>query len=313
MAKRPAFQFYPGDWLRDMALRSCSVAARGLWIDMLAMMHDGTPYGFLRVNGKKIDEETLARMVGAKKREVVGFLVELEAAGVLSRDEDGTVYSRRMIRDEATREARAAGGAKSADNPNVPRRRMAERISSEVSLPPSNGGSPSSSVAVAVAEEATEAFANANGPRPVVDNSEAASQQLANHAKPESEPPRTVLGYFMPILRKHGFDADVRDGSVLKAMFKKGARPDHVEGCIVGLASMRDRGELVESCGVPKGGKLNMRMLYAHSRGEYMPLARKAEDEYNRLQLVERKDARKRMTRLGDIALSLPTESEAAA
>jgi hypothetical protein len=47
--KRPAFQFYPGDWLRDMALRSCSMEARGLWIEMLCLMHDAVPYGHLRM------------------------------------------------------------------------------------------------------------------------------------------------------------------------------------------------------------------------------------------------------------------------
>jgi len=32
-SKRPAFQFYPGDWRRDTALQSVSLAARGLWIE----------------------------------------------------------------------------------------------------------------------------------------------------------------------------------------------------------------------------------------------------------------------------------------
>ena len=35
--KRPAFQFYPSDWRKDMALQSCSVAARGLWAWYAAM------------------------------------------------------------------------------------------------------------------------------------------------------------------------------------------------------------------------------------------------------------------------------------
>ena len=45
--KRPSFQFYPGDWLRDPALRACSLAARGLWADVLCYMHQGAPYGHL--------------------------------------------------------------------------------------------------------------------------------------------------------------------------------------------------------------------------------------------------------------------------
>lgn len=58
--KRPAFQFYPGDWQRDAALRSCSVPARGLLIEMICIMHDAEPYGHLRVNGKPITVPTQA-------------------------------------------------------------------------------------------------------------------------------------------------------------------------------------------------------------------------------------------------------------
>ena len=51
--KRPAFQFYPGDWLHDTAVRACSLAARGLWIDMLSLMHQGHPYGNLTLPAVK--------------------------------------------------------------------------------------------------------------------------------------------------------------------------------------------------------------------------------------------------------------------
>ena len=50
--KRPAFQFYPGDWRKDVQLRSCSVAARGLWIDLLCVAHECEPYGHLMINGR---------------------------------------------------------------------------------------------------------------------------------------------------------------------------------------------------------------------------------------------------------------------
>ena len=124
--KRPSFQFFPGDWRRDSALQSCSVGARGLWIEMMCIMHDGTPYGHLRVGGKDILPPVLARMVGASLEEVEGWLEELEQAGVFSRTETGTIYSRRMVRDEEIRQKRAAGGVKSLDNPNVPRPKKKE-------------------------------------------------------------------------------------------------------------------------------------------------------------------------------------------
>jgi hypothetical protein len=108
--KRPAFQFYPGDWLRSADLRACSVGARGLWIDMLCLMHEGTPYGYLRVGGTVIHSETLARMVGAEVEQIAKWLAELAGAEVFSTDKNGVIFSRRMVRDERIRGMRASAG-----------------------------------------------------------------------------------------------------------------------------------------------------------------------------------------------------------
>ncbi len=107
--KRPSFQFYPGDWMRSTDLRSCSVGARGLWMDMLCLMHEGTPYGHLKVNSVVIKPVNLARMVGASVLEVEGWLQELEMAGVSSKGPDG-IFSRRMVRDEQLRVKRINNG-----------------------------------------------------------------------------------------------------------------------------------------------------------------------------------------------------------
>lgn len=116
--KRPSFQFYPGDWLNDAALRMVSVGARGLWIDMISFMHQGSEYGYLKVNGKVILPSNLARMVGATLDEIEGWLSELKEVAVYSMDDQGCIFSRRMIRDEEIRKARAAGGSKGG-NPNL--------------------------------------------------------------------------------------------------------------------------------------------------------------------------------------------------
>ena len=48
------FKFYPSDWRADPALRMCSIAARGLWMEMLCVMHEATPRGSLLINGKRV-------------------------------------------------------------------------------------------------------------------------------------------------------------------------------------------------------------------------------------------------------------------
>lgn len=115
--KRPSFQFYPSDWLRDTALRTCSTGARGLWMDMICFMHEGNPYGYLKVGNKVILSKDLARMVGEDLRLVEEWLEELHEAGVYDID-DGAICSRRMIRDENLRKIRAEGG-KLGGNPKL--------------------------------------------------------------------------------------------------------------------------------------------------------------------------------------------------
>ncbi len=92
-------KFYPADWRADAMLRLCSIAARGLWAEMMCLMHEAERYGSLLVNGKRIDKRQLAGLAGISEKDCSALLLELEGNGVFSRDEDGTIYSRRMRRD----------------------------------------------------------------------------------------------------------------------------------------------------------------------------------------------------------------------
>ena len=108
-------------------MRLVSVAARGLWIDMIAIMHNSEPYGHLIVSGMAIDETTLSRLVGETPSMTRSLLVELEKFKIFSRTGDGTIFSRRMVRDEALRRERAQGGVLSANNPNASRHAESRR------------------------------------------------------------------------------------------------------------------------------------------------------------------------------------------
>jgi hypothetical protein len=66
---------------------------------MMCIMHDAERYGSLLVNGKRIDKKQLAGLSGISEKECTALLLELEGNGVFSRDDDGTIYSRRMRRD----------------------------------------------------------------------------------------------------------------------------------------------------------------------------------------------------------------------
>lgn len=114
--KRPSFQFYPADWRKDTALQFCSLAARGLWVEMMCIAHECEPYGYLMVNGKPMTTAQIGRLVGISGKECSKLLDELFDAGVPSKTADGAIFSRRMVRDEETREKRAAGGKSGAEH-----------------------------------------------------------------------------------------------------------------------------------------------------------------------------------------------------
>lgn len=107
--KRPAFQFYPADWRNDAGLKLCSLSARGLWIEMICIMHAAEPYGHLCAAGRPLDTRDLSKLVGESERDVKKWLDELVRNNVCS-SEEGAIISRRMVRDESLRERRAAGG-----------------------------------------------------------------------------------------------------------------------------------------------------------------------------------------------------------
>lgn len=109
-SKRPASQYYWGDWWKDKGLHSCSLTARGLWHEMNCLMHEGEPYGHLTLNGKPMTPAQLANHCRITKAQCANLLTELDEAGVPSKTAEGVIYSRRMVRDEAIRNARAAGG-----------------------------------------------------------------------------------------------------------------------------------------------------------------------------------------------------------
>ena len=87
------------DWQSDVALRSCSLGARGFWLECLAAMHEADPVGYLTFNGRAATMKQMATNANCTLKEAERFFGELEEAGVFSRAENGTIFCRRMVRD----------------------------------------------------------------------------------------------------------------------------------------------------------------------------------------------------------------------
>ncbi len=117
-SKLPAFQFYPADWAKDPNLRRCRKAEKGLWVDLLCLMHECDERGFLVSGGTPWTDDEIAEAVGGDKAENLQLLAGLLTKGVARRDERGAIYNARMARDEHKRMACAVAGKMGGGNPN---------------------------------------------------------------------------------------------------------------------------------------------------------------------------------------------------
>lgn len=128
--KRPSFQFYPADWTASPNLRRCSFAEKGIWLEVLCLMHDQPEYGVLRWPLAEIAEAVKCKVSDLQALQRKGVLkgsdTLLEDAFVyvprsgrkdgepvtLVAPQDGPIwYSSRMVKDEyvSTKRAEASG------------------------------------------------------------------------------------------------------------------------------------------------------------------------------------------------------------
>jgi hypothetical protein len=185
--KRPSFQFYPADWRKDANLRRCSPAARGIWMDVLCVLHDSDSYGIVRWPLKE-----LASAAGAP----VAYLKELSDKRVLKGCDRGECepliftprhgrklgdpvtlveatigpiwYSARFVRDEYLRAIRGETSRFGACNGNAPK----------ASPIPPIGDGPSSSSASSASAYSVASATGGDPPSMVVDKTELTRQEL---------------------------------------------------------------------------------------------------------------------------------------
>jgi len=120
--KLPAFQFYPGDWMKDPQLGSASPASRGIWIDFIAVAVEMPERGVIT---RTISQ--FARLLRCSEGEFLTFLIEASRFGFadvqrngqtsllrhavtpvdVESDAEVTVICRRMVRDEKARQSHA--------------------------------------------------------------------------------------------------------------------------------------------------------------------------------------------------------------
>ena len=135
MAQQPYIKFFGTDWRSDPALRMCSPAARGTWVDIMTLMMEAEPFGYLLINGKPATVAQIAALTCTPPATVTKALTELRENGVSHAVGDAdhpedirgmlradlppeTIFSRRLIRDRWKSDKGKADGAKGG-NPRL--------------------------------------------------------------------------------------------------------------------------------------------------------------------------------------------------
>lgn len=109
--KMPAMQFYPADWRKDLAVQALGYFERGVWFEMLCLMHESSERGVLLLNGSPMPDEVTARLLGLDNQTFNQTLGKLLTYGVAKRREtDNAIYSKRMVSDEKLCQIRRDAG-----------------------------------------------------------------------------------------------------------------------------------------------------------------------------------------------------------
>lgn len=124
-AKNPSSILYWNDLENDAQLKTCSLAAKGLWDHhMLPIAARSAEPGVVLLGNhpSRLDGDLptlLARSVGEMPETIAALLRELIDSGAASVDAKGRVYNRRMVREEGIRKARAEAGRRGGTAPKT--------------------------------------------------------------------------------------------------------------------------------------------------------------------------------------------------
>lgn len=95
--KLPFVQLFTGDWLKDPAVSALSPAARGIWFDLICVMHEAGRSGVIAGN-----RAALSRLARCSTDELGSALNEFQMCGTCDIEESNavvTVTNRRMKRE----------------------------------------------------------------------------------------------------------------------------------------------------------------------------------------------------------------------
>lgn len=222
--KRPSFQFYPADWQANGNLRRCTHEEKGIWIDVMCLLHDQERYGVIDWSLKEIAQAvgtTVAKLKGlvgkdvfkgADGNEECEALVYVPRSGrrngepvVLIEAQKGPIwYSSRMVRDEYVRQhAGASTRFKQSEN--------TESKSPSHSPSHGQGEAPSHSPSQRLSDGSTSSSSSSSKNYYETTSPTSPSEPIGSDGKPSNgggqkltDPDEIIFGYGVPLLVQAG-------------------------------------------------------------------------------------------------------------
>lgn len=105
-------RFFWQDWQSDDELALCSMGAQGLWMRLLCIAARATPVGHVLISGRKPTLTQLKQIARCSEDEaqLQAWIDELVKAKVCNVSREGTLISRRLIRDAKRHQNSVKGG-----------------------------------------------------------------------------------------------------------------------------------------------------------------------------------------------------------
>jgi hypothetical protein len=108
--KKPAFQFYPGDWRKDQNLSRASLQAKGAMIEIMCLAFECDKRGVLTTDGRPWSIDEIAFAMGGDKEQNILAIEELLSKKILKKTKKGAIFSKRMVKDEELSKVRRRAG-----------------------------------------------------------------------------------------------------------------------------------------------------------------------------------------------------------
>lgn len=155
--KKPAFQFYPGDWRKDPNLSRASLEAKGAMIEIMCLAFDCEKRGVLATGRTPWTLDEIAHAIGGDKSKNIKAIKELLKLNVLKKDKKNTIYSSRMVNDDKLSKVRREAGSKGG-NPNLVNQKDNQTDNQKPTPSSSSSSSTSINTNTGVAWEMVNAF-----------------------------------------------------------------------------------------------------------------------------------------------------------